>query len=191
MFASRRLRLDAGVKENAMALNLQQKKEVVAEMASVAQSAISLVAAEYAGITVEKLTQLRVKARAEGVYLRVVKNTLVERAVEGTEFECIKGKITGPLIFAFSKEDPGAAGRLIKDFAKTNDKMVPRLVAVGGKAYGAAELDRLASLPTREQALSMLLGCMVQPATMLVRVMAEPANQLARAIKAVGDKQAA
>ncbi len=174
-----------------MALNLQQKKEVVAEMASVAQSAISLVAAEYAGITVEKLTQLRVKARAEGVYLRVVKNTLVERAVEGTEFECIKGKITGPLIFAFSKEDPGAAGRLIKDFAKTNDKMVPRLVAVGGKAYGAAELDRLASLPTREQALSMLLGCMVQPATMLVRVMAEPANQLARAIKAVGDKQAA
>jgi large subunit ribosomal protein L10 len=174
-----------------MALNLQQKKEVVAEMASVAQSAMSLVAAEYAGITVEKLTQLRVKARAEGVYLRVVKNTLVERAVEGTEFECIKGKITGPLIFAFSKEDPGAAGRLIKDFAKTNDKMKPRLVAVGGKAYGAAELDRLASLPTREQALSMLLGCMVQPATMLVRVMAEPANQLARAIKAVADKQAA
>lgn len=174
-----------------MALNLQQKKEVVAELASVTQSALSLVAAEYAGITVEKLTQLRRKARAEGVYLRVVKNTLVERAVEGTEFECIKGKLSGPLIFAFSKDDPGAAGRLIKEFAKSNDKMKPKLIAVGGKAYGGAELDRLASLPTREQALSMFLGCLVQPATMLVRVLAEPANQLARVIKAVGDKQAA
>lgn len=174
-----------------MALNLEQKKEVVAEMAGVAQKALSLVAAEYAGVTVEKLTDLRRKARESGVYLRVVKNTLVERAVEGTEFECVRGKITGPLIFAFSKEDPGAAGRLIKDFVKTNDKMKPKLVVVGGKAYGANELDRLASLPTRDQALSMLLGCMVQPATMLVRVMAEPANQLARAIKAVGDAKAA
>jgi large subunit ribosomal protein L10 len=174
-----------------MALNLQQKKEVVAELAGVTQKALSLVAAEYAGITVEKLTDLRRKARASGVYLRVVKNTLVERAVEGTEFECVRGQLTGPLIFAFSKEDPGAAGRLIKEFVKANVKMVPRLVAVGGKVYGAAELDRLASLPTRDQALSMLLGCLVQPATMLVRVLAEPANQLARVIKAVGDKQAA
>ncbi len=174
-----------------MALNLQQKKEVVAELASVTSSALSMVAAEYAGITVDKLTALRVKAREQGVYLRVVKNTLVERAVEGTDFECVKGKLTGPLIFAFSKEDPGAAGRLVKDFAKTNDKLKAKVVAVGGKVYGASELDRLASLPTREQAISILLGCLVQPATMLVRVMAEPANQLARVIKAVGDKQTA
>ncbi len=174
-----------------MALNLQQKKEVVAELASVTQKALSLVAAEYAGITVEKLTDLRRKARTSGVYIRVVKNSLLERAVEGTEFECVKGKLTGPLIFAFSKEDPGAAGRLIKDFVKTNVKMVPRLVVVGGKAYGAAELDRLASLPTRDQALSMFLACLVQPATMLVRVLAEPANQLARAIKAVGETKQA
>lgn len=174
-----------------MALNLQQKKEVVAELANVTSKAMSLVAAEYAGLTVEKLTELRVKARQSGVYLRVVKNTLVERAVEGTEFECVKGKLTGPLIFAFSQEDPGAAGRLIKEFAKTNDKLKAKLVAVGGKAYGASELDRLASLPTRDQALSMLLGCLVQPATMLVRVLAEPANQLARVIKAAGEKQSA
>jgi large subunit ribosomal protein L10 len=174
-----------------MALNLDQKKEVVAELAKVTSSAMSLVAAEYAGLTVEKLTALRVKARESGVYLRVVKNSLVERAVDGTEFECVKGALTGPLIFAFSKEDPGAAGRLIKDFAKTNDKLKAKVVAVGGKVYGGSELDRLASLPTRDQALSMLLGCLVQPATMLVRVMAEPANQLARAIKAVADKQAA
>lgn len=175
-----------------MALNLQEKKEVVAKLANVTSSAMSLVAAEYAGLTVAQLTELRRKARDGGVYLQVVKNTLVERAVAGTEFECVKGKLTGPLIFAFSKEDPGAAGRLIKDFAKTNVKLVPKLVAVGGKAYGANELDRLASLPTREQALSMFLACLVQPATMLVRLLSEPASQVARVIKAVADqKQAA
>jgi large subunit ribosomal protein L10 len=174
-----------------MALNLEQKKEVVAEMAEVTSKAMSLVAAQYAGLTVEQMTKLRIKARETGVYLRVVKNTLVERAVAGTDFECVQGKLSGPLIFAFSKEDPGAAGRLIKDFAKTADKLIPKVVAVGGKYYDGKEVDRLASLPTRDQALSMLLGCMVQPATMLVRVLAEPANQLARAIKAVGDKQAA
>ena len=170
-----------------MALNLQQKKEVVADLAEVTSKAMSLVAAQYSGLTVAQLTKLRVKARESGVFLRVVKNTLVERAVAGTEFECIQGKLSGPLIFAFSHDDPGAAGRLIKDFAKTADKLIPKLVAVGGKVYGGSEVERLASLPTRDQALSMLLGCLVQPATMLVRVLAEPANQLARAIKAVGD----
>jgi large subunit ribosomal protein L10 len=161
-------------------------------LSEVATKALSMVAAEYAGLTVAQVTALRVKARESGVYLRVVKNTLIERAVAGTEFECVQGKLSGPLIFAFSKEDPGAAGRLVKDFAKTNDKLVPKVVAVGGKVYGATEVDRLASLPTREQALSMLLGCLVQPATMLVRVLSEPANQLARVVKAYGEtKQAA
>lgn len=175
-----------------MALNLEQKKEVVAELASVASSAMSLVAAKYDGLTVAHLTALRVKARKDGVYLRVVKNTLARRAVQGTEFECVSDALTGPLVYAFSKEDPGAAGRLIKDFAKTNDKLVPKVVSVGGKLYGANELDRLASLPTREQALSMLLGVLVQPATQLVRVLSEPAASLARAIRAVGEqKQAA
>lgn len=175
-----------------MALNLEQKKEVVAELASVASSAMSLVAAKYDGLTVAHLTALRVKARKDGVYLRVVKNTLARRAVQGTEFECVTDALTGPLVYAFSKEDPGAAGRLIKDFAKTNDKLVPKVVSVGGKLYGANELDRLASLPTREQALSMLLGVLVQPATQLVRVLSEPAASLARAIRAVGEqKQAA
>ena len=174
-----------------MALNLEQKKEVVAELAEVASSAMSLVAAKYDGLTVAHLTDLRVKARKNGVYLRVVKNTLARRAVKGTEFECVSDALTGPLLYAFSKEDPGAAGRLIKDFAKTNDKLVTKVVAVGGKLYGAAELDRLASLPTREQALSMLLGVLTQPATQLVRVLAEPAASLARAIRAVGERQQA
>lgn len=174
-----------------MALNLEQKKEVVAELAEVASSAMSLVAAKYDGLTVAHLTDLRVKARKNGVYLRVVKNTLARRAVKGTEFECVTDVLTGPLLYAFSKEDPGAAGRLIKDFAKTNDKLVTKVVAVGGKLYGAAELDRLASLPTRDQALSMLLGVLTQPATQLVRVLAEPAASLARAIRAVGESQQA
>lgn len=174
-----------------MALNLEQKKEVVAELAEVASSAMSLVAAKYDGLTVAHLTDLRVKARKNGVYLRVVKNTLARRAVQGTEFECVSDALTGPLLYAFSKEDPGAAGRLIKDFAKTNDKLVTKVVAVGGKLYGANELDRLASLPTRDQALSMLLGVLTQPATQLVRVLAEPAASLARAIRAVGERQQA
>jgi large subunit ribosomal protein L10 len=175
-----------------MALNLAQKKEVVAELANVASTALSLVAAEYAGLTVGQLTELRKKARQSGVYVKVAKNTLVARAVEGTDYACVKDTLTGPLLYAFSKEDPGAAGRLIKDFAKANDKLKPALVAIGGKAYPGTHVDVLASLPTREQALSMFLSCLVQPATMLVRLLSEPASQIARATNAVAQqKQAA
>lgn len=178
-------------REQVMALNLAQKKEMVAELARVAAGAHSLVAAEYAGMTVQQFTELRGKARQGGVYLKVAKNTLVSRAVDGTGFECVKGALTGPLLYAFSTEDPGAAGRLVKDFAKSNAELKPKLVAIGGKAYPASHVDVLASLPTREQALSMLLSVLVQPATMLVRVLSEPAAQLARATQAVGQQKAA
>ncbi len=175
-----------------MALNLTQKKNVVAELAEVAGSAHSLVAAEYAGLTVAQLTQLRKKARNDGVFLRVAKNTLVSRAVEGTDYAVVKDALTGPLLYAFSKEDPGAAGRLIKEFAKANDKLKPRLVSMGGQMYPGSHVDVLASLPTRDQALSMLLSVMVQPATMLVRLLSEPALQVARVTNAVAQtKQAA
>lgn len=174
-----------------MALNLAQKKEVVAELADVAAKAHSLVASEYIGLTVGQLTELRKKARQGGVYVRVAKNTLVSRAVDGTDYACVKDTLTGPLLYAFSTEDPGAAGRLIKDFAKANDKLQPKLVAIGGKAYPGTHVDVLASLPTRDQALSMLLSVLVQPATMLVRVLAEPASQVARAINAVGQQKSA
>lgn len=161
-----------------MALNLSQKQEVVAELAEVAAKAHSLVAAEYAGITVGQMTAMRKKARETGVYLRVVKNTLAARAVAGTEFECVKDALVGPLLYAFSTEEPGAAGRLIKDFAKGNDKLQAKVVSMGGKLMPGSDLEKLASLPTREQALAML-----------ARVLAEPASMLARAIKAVADKQ--
>lgn len=174
-----------------MALNLTQKQEVVAELAEVAGSAHSLVAAEYAGLTVAQLTDMRKKARQDGVYLKVAKNTLVSRAVEGTDYEVVKDSLTGPLLYAFSKEDPGAAGRLIKEFAKSNDKLKPRLVSLGGQVYPGTHVDVLASLPTRDQALSMLLSVMVQPATMLVRLLSEPASQIARVTNAVGQQKTA
>ncbi len=170
-----------------MALNLEQKKEVVAELANVASTAHSLVAAEYAGLTVGQLTELRAKARQSGVYLRVAKNTLVSRAVVGTDFECVKDALTGPMLYAFSQQDPGAAGRLIKDFAKANDKLKARLVAIGGQMYPATHVDALASLPTREQALSMLLSVMKAPIERFVRTLKEPAAMVTRAVAAVRD----
>lgn len=161
-----------------MALNLSQKQEVVAELANVASKAHSLVAAEYAGLTVAQMTAMRKKARETGVYLRVVKNTLASRAVVGTEYECIQDALVGPLLYAFSTDDPGAAGRLIKEFAKGNDKLQAKVVSMGGKLL--ADLDVLATLPTRDQALSMLLS-----------LLAEPATRVARALKAIADLQQA
>jgi large subunit ribosomal protein L10 len=161
-----------------MALNLSQKQEVVAELADVAAKAHSLIAAEYAGTTVSQMTAMRKKARESGVYLRVVKNTLASRAVAGTEFEVVQDKLVGPLLYAFSTEEPGAAGRLIKEFAKGNDKLQAKVVAVGGQLYPASHVEVLASLPTLDQALAML-----------ARVLAEPAAMFARAVKAVADQQ--
>jgi large subunit ribosomal protein L10 len=175
-----------------VALRLDDKKAVVEEVSAVAAKAFSAVAAEYRGLSVEKLTDLRKQARSSGVYLRVVKNTLARRAVEGTEFACMQDGLVGPLILAFSLEDPGAAGRLIADFVKQNDKMVVKLVAVGGKQYGPGELDRLAKLPTKDQALSILMGTMKAPIEKLARTLAEPHAKLVRTVAAIRDqKQAA
>jgi large subunit ribosomal protein L10 len=175
-----------------MALNFEQKKAVVAEVAEVAKTALAAVAAEYRGLTVEQMTDLRVKARESGVFVKVAKNTLVRRAVEGTEFECMQDSLTGPLLLAFSMEDPGAAARLVKDYVKSNDKLVTKLVAVGGEVYGASELDRLSSLPTYDQAIAILMGVMKAPVEKLVRTLAEPHAKLVRTIAAVNEaKQAA
>ena len=175
-----------------MALTLEQKKAVVAEVAEVAKNAHSAVAAEYRGLTVGDVTELRRKARSEGVFLKVAKNTLVKRAVEGTDFECMSEGLTGPLLFAFSLEDPGAAARLVKDYAKENERLVARLVAVGAELHDASELDRLAKLPTRDQAIAMLMGVMKAPIEKFVRTLAEPHTKLVRTVAAVRDsKQAA
>ncbi len=175
-----------------MALNIEQKKAVVAEVSEVAKNALSAVAAEYRGLTVEELTDLRVKARQGGVYVKVAKNTLVRRAVEGTEFECLSDSLTGPLLLAFSMEDPGAAARLVKDYAKEHDLLVAKTVAIGGQVFDASELERLSKLPTYDQAIAMLMGVMKAPVEKFVRTLAEPHTKMVRTFAAVRDaKQSA
>jgi large subunit ribosomal protein L10 len=175
-----------------MALRLEDKKTLVTEVNEIAQKAQSVVAAEYRGLSVAKLTELRARARASRVYMRVVKNTLARRAVAGTPFECVGEKLRGPLILAFSQDDPGAAARLIKGFAKDHDKLVPTLVSLGGSVLPGKDLDRVASLPTRAEALAQLLGVIKAPVVKFVRTLAEPHAKLVRTIAAVKDqKQAA
>jgi len=174
-----------------MALRFEDKQALVAEVHAVAATAQSVVAAEYRGLTVAKLTELRAKARNSGVYLRVVKNTLARRAVAGTQFECVGKSLKGPLVLAFSKDDPGAAARLVKAFAKDNDKLVTTLVSLGGSVLSAKDLDKVADLPTRDQALSMLLGTLKAPITKFVATVAAPHTKLVRTIAAVKDKKQA
>lgn len=172
-----------------MALSLEEKKAVVSEVAEIAASAHSAVAAEYRGLSVEAMTELRVKARDGGVYLRVVKNTLAKRAVEGTEFECMRDGLVGPLVLAFSQEEPGAAARLIKDFAKDHDLLVPRVVAFGGQMLETSDLDRLAKMPTRDQAISLLMAVMKAPVEKLARTLNEVPGKLVRTVAAVRDQK--
>ena len=174
-----------------MALNLEDKKALVAEVAEVAAKAQSVVAAEYRGLTVSQMTELRSKARKSGVYMRVVKNTLARKALAGTSFEAVGPKLKGPLVLAFSKEDPGAAARVVKDFAKANDKLVATLVSLGGQVLSAKDLEAVASLPTREQALSMLLGTLKAPSQKLVSTIAAVPSKLVRTLAAVRDQMQA
>lgn len=174
-----------------MALRLDDKKALVAEVAEVAAKAQSVVAAEYRGLTVSQMTSLRSKARACGVYLRVVKNTLARKAIAGTPFECVGKSLKGPLVLAFSKDDPGAAARLVKAFAKDNDKLVTTLVSLGGTQLSAKDLDKVASLPTLDIARATLLGALQAPVGKLVRTLAEPHAKLVRALAAVKDKREA
>jgi large subunit ribosomal protein L10 len=172
-----------------VAISLEQKKAVVSEVAEVAAGAHSVVGAEYCGMTVEEMTELRAKARDGGVYLRVVKNTLAKRAVEGTEFECMQDGLSGPLLLAFSREEPGAAARLVKDFSKEHDRLVPKLVAFGGEMLDASDLDWLAKMPTRDQAISLLMAVMKAPTEKLVRTLNEVPGKLVRTVAAIRDQK--
>ena len=172
-----------------MSLTLQQKQAVVSEVREVAATAQAAVAAEYIGLTVAQMTQLRTKARSSGVYLRVVKNTLARRAVDGTSFECLKDSLTGPLLLVFSLEDPGAGARLVRDFAKDNAKLVTKAVAFAGELRPASDLNLLASLPTLDEARSQLLSVFLAPQTKLVRTLAEPAGQFVRVLAAFNESR--
>jgi len=174
-----------------MALNLEGKKALVAEVSEVAATAQSVVAAEYRGLSVGQMTDLRSKARAAGVYMRVVKNTLARKALAGTSFECIGPTLKGPLVLAFSKTDPGAAARVIKAFAKDNDKLVATGVSLGGTLLSGKDLDKVANLPTRDQALAILMGTMKAPIQKLAGTLAATPSKLVRTLAAVRDQKQA
>lgn len=175
-----------------MALSFNEKEAIVAEVAEVANSALSVVVAEYTGLESTDMDDLRAKAREGGVYIRVVKNTLARRALEGTEYACLQESLVGPLVMAFSQEDPGAAARVVKDFTKENDKLAVKALSIGGQLLEASELDRLAKLPTKDQAISMLMSVMQAPITKLARTLNEVPGKLVRTVAAIrDDKQAA
>ncbi len=168
-----------------MPLSLNEKKAVVAEVAEVAKSASSVIAAEYRGLNVAEMTELRRQARAAGVYVRVVPNNLAKRAVESTDFECLREDLSGPLVLAFSRDDPGSAARIVRDYRRTNQKLKVRLVAYGGRLVDAADIDSLANLPTHDEAIARLMGVLKAPVTRLVRTLAEPHARLVRVLDAV------
>jgi large subunit ribosomal protein L10 len=174
-----------------MAMRLNDKIELVKEVNTVAGESVTAVAAEYRGLTVAEMTELRKEARNAGVYLRVVKNTLARRAVAGTEFECMQDSLKGPLLLAFAKDDPGAAARVIKNFAKEHVALQAVSLSAGGQLLPGSDLARLADLPTLDQARAMLLGVMVAPMSKLVRTMAEPSSMLARTLGARAAQEAA
>ena len=172
-----------------MAIALEDKKAIVAEVNETATNALSLVIADARGVSVDGMTALRKEARDNQVTLRVVRNTLAKRAFEGTEYECVADALVGPSLFGFSMEDPGAAARLFKDFAKTNDKFDVKALAVSGQMLGAERLDVLATLPTRDEALSMLMRVMQAPVAKLARTMNEVPGKLVRTLAAVREQK--
>lgn len=161
-----------------MALNLEDKQAIVSEVSEAAKGALSAVVADSRGVESVKMDALRKMGREAGVYMRVVRNTLLARAVEGTQFECLKDVFTGPSIIAFSNEHPGAAARIFKEFAKKEDKFSVKGCAFEGEFIPAEQLDRLATLPTLEEALAQLMMTMKEAAAgKLVRTLAAVADQ--------------
>ena len=170
-----------------MPIGLKEKQAIVAEVNETASTALSAVLADYRGVSVDKMTALRKQAREQGVHVQVIRNTLARRAFAGTEFECLVEALLGPNIVAFSLEDPGAAARVFKDFAKGNDKFEVKALSIGGKLLSADQIDVLAKLPTRDQGLSILMSVMLAPATKLVRTMNDIPGRITRVVKAVAD----
>jgi large subunit ribosomal protein L10 len=178
-------------KEKTMALGLADKQAIVAEVNEAASNALSAVVSDYRGLTVDQMTQMRAKARESGVYLRVVRNTLAKRAIEGTEYECLSEALVGPTMFAFSTEDPGSAARLLKDYSREFDALEVKALSIGGQLLAASDLDRVAALPTRDQAISLLMSVMQAPVVKLARTMNEVPGKLVRTIAAVRDQKQA
>jgi large subunit ribosomal protein L10 len=174
-----------------LALRFSEKEAIVAEVAEVAKGAYSAIGAEYRGLTVGQMTSLRVEARKADVYVRVVKNTLARRALEGTDFACMGEALTGPLVLAFSKADPGSAARVAEAFAKQNEHFKVRLVAIGGKLLGPEDLSKVAKMPTYEEAISLFMATMKAPVQKLAATLNEVPGKLVRTIAAIRDAKEA
>ena len=169
-----------------MSLNIEQKKAVVAEVAEQFKGAEAAVLAEYRGLSVAQMTELRSRARQGQIYLRVVKNTLTRRAIEGSEFECLRDQLSGPLALAIAK-DPVAVAKLLADFAKDNDPLKIRAGAMGGKLMTLDQVQALAKLPSREQLLATLVGTLQAPIVKFVRTLNEVPSKFVRTLAAVRD----
>ncbi|AAO89786.1 50S ribosomal protein L10 [Coxiella burnetii] len=174
-----------------MALNLEQKKAMVAEITDIANQAVSAVAADYRGLTVSEMSDLRKSAREARVHMRVYRNTLARRAFKETTYACLEEVLTGPIVLFFSQEEPGAAARLIEKFIKEHERLEVKGLALGGELLPAEKLKAVARLPSREEALSQLAAVLLAPVTKLVRTLNEPIAQVARVMAAVRDQKAA
>ena len=172
-----------------MPIGLKEKKAIVAEVNKTAGEALSAVMANYRGVSVEKMTALRKQAREEGVHIRVIRNTLAKRAFEGTDFACLSDALLGPNILAFSIEDPGAGARIFKEFAKENEAFEIKALSIGGKLLPADQVDVLAKLPTRDQALALLMSVMNAPVTKMVRTLNEVPGKVTRVFAALRDQK--
>lgn len=172
-----------------MSTALEEKKAIVADINAAAASALSLVAVDYRGIAVQELTDLRLKSRTAGVQVRVVRNTLARRAFEGTEHACLSEVLSGPTLLGFSYEDPGAAARVFKDFAADHELFEIKALSIGGKVLPAAQIDRLANLPTREEALARLMAVMKAPVDKLARTLKDVPGRVTRVLAAIRDQK--
>ena len=171
-----------------MSLNLEGKKEVVAEVSERLAKAQTVVLAEYRGLPVEQITVLRSQARASGVYLRVLKNTLARRAVQGTPFEKLADQMVGPLAYVISV-DPVAAAKVLHTYAKTNDKLVIKGGAMANYVMNAKEIGNLATMPSRDELLAKLMGTMQAPVTKFVQTLNEVPGKFVRTLAAVRDQK--
>jgi large subunit ribosomal protein L10 len=180
---------EGNFEEDRMAIKIAQKKEIVEEVAQAAKSAVSAVLADYRGMSVAEMNAMRVKGRDTGVYLRVVRNTLAKKALAESEFACLEDSLVGPTLMAFSQEDPGAAARLLKDYSKEIETLEVKAIAIGGESLGPEQLDRVASLPTLDEARSMLLSVMLAPVTKLTRTLNDIPASVTRVISAIRDNK--
>jgi large subunit ribosomal protein L10 len=170
-------------------IGLKEKQAIVAEVNETASKALSAVMADYRGVSVVDITALRKTAREAGVQVRVIRNTLAKRAFEGTEFECLNESLLGPSILAFSVEDPGAGARVFKDFAKENKDFEIKALSIGGKLLPAEQIDALAKLPTRDEAISSLMSVMQAPITKLAMILNDVPGRVTRVVAAVRDQK--